>query len=498
MDSLDFDVIIIGGGISGIYILKQLVSFNKNLRIRLFEMSPFLGGRIQTKKNKSNQVIYETGPWRFHNSHNRLLKIIKELDLEYKITSSSQTNSYHQKIKLCSDISKKKTCKQKYRLPGYSIYDSYLLDNNKCCGDMKSISSKIPLVMESLSSVYNVDNNYKGYYYVLTKGFSNLINNLSQAHNSCIQNNTKVIDIIYQKDPNIYQITYQQRLENKFVTKKITSKFVFLCLPPEYIQDWTISKEYLKPLINSVNTISLHHIYAYSKKLNNFFNNSFLIKTDSALGQIVSGDFNNNWFQISYSGGQIADFWNHVKLNSPSIFKNKLISHFNQLGFNKLEISKIESYYWKNAIHYWIPNFNFNLENNVNNSIYPNPICLPNLLYAGESFSSIQGWIEGALQTSELALNKFTNIVNQKQIFNELIIKKNTEYVLIDNLVIDIKKWKKVHPGSEKAIRNHLGEDISQLFRQINHKDYSWGIIYNLLIGYKYKNQLLTYIKSKI
>ena len=76
----------------------------------------------------------------------------------------------------------------------------------------------------------------------------------------------------------------------------------------------------------------------------------------------------------------------------------------------KIPITKIESFYWDQAIHYWKPQTNFNLIKAVENSIYPDPINLPNLFMAGEAISGVQGWIEGALQTADMAIDNFSKL----------------------------------------------------------------------------------------
>ena len=66
--------------------------------------------------------------------------------------------------------------------------------------------------------------------------------------------------------------------------------------------------------------------------------------------------------------------------------------------------------------------------------------------------------------------------------------------MMIDNRLIDVKKWKKVHPGSYMAIQNHLYEDISDLFRHIKHPKYAWSII-NYLQKYWVKDGKIFSIK---
>ena len=44
--------------------------------------------------------------------------------------------------------------------------------------------------------------------------------------------------------------------------------------------------------------------------------------------------------------------------------------------------------------------------------------------------------------------------------------------MLFDNRILDVKRWKNVHPGSKEAIVNHLKEDISKLFDISNTVNY--------------------------
>ena len=143
----------------------------------------------------------------------------------------------------------------------------------------------------------------------------------------------------------------------------------------------------------------------------------------------------------------------------------------------------MKSFYWEKAVHYWKPIYGFNLKRCVENSIYPHPINLPNLYWACEAFSDIQGWIEGALSNCDKALHKFIKH-QEKGVIYKSLTEKTDDYVLIDNRYIDVSKWKYVHPGSYNAIQFHRKEDISKLFRQIKHSEYSWAILYNLQKGW--------------
>ena len=71
-----YDLIIIGGGISGLSIAYRFIDSYK--KILLIESSDRLGGRIKTIKD-SNGLIYEAGAGRISENHNKTLNLIEEL-----------------------------------------------------------------------------------------------------------------------------------------------------------------------------------------------------------------------------------------------------------------------------------------------------------------------------------------------------------------------------------------------------------------------------------
>ncbi len=488
------DIVIIGGGISGLYILDELTNKYSNLKIKLLERDPQVGGRISTKYYKNGSVKYETGPWRFHHSHINLIKLLDKYNLKYFQNSSSDISAKNSEIYTCkySNNQDNRKFKQAEKTSGLSIRDTSLL-NNTCSSKKYESISKIPLVMDSTSKPYDVKNYYKGKYFVVEKGFSELVSQINQKLKQFIFCNSYVIDVV--RSYNHYIITYRKRNGNNFTTYSIKTRFLFLCIPPHFCKEWTIVSNYLLPLIHSVDTIPLHHIYGYSNKIDTLNNNKFYIKNDTELNQVISGDFGNNWFQVSYSSGEDAKFLYRLKQTNPSLFISTIKKKLSELNI-KIPITKFESFYWENAIHLWKPSFNFDLDKSMRKSIYPHPVYLPNLFYTGEAFSDTQGWIEGSLSTSNLGLSTFYAVKNHKYIFRPIKLKTN-EYVILDGRYLDVKRWKLVHPGSTAAIKNHLTEDVSDLFRQINHTHYSWAIVNSIQTYWNYNNKIGLFVIIK-
>ena len=89
---MKYNSVIIGGGFTGLYILDNLVNKLNIKDICLFEKSYRIGGKVDTQYN-DNKVLYEKGPWRLHESQNRIIKLLKKLNIDYNQCSSSEKNS---------------------------------------------------------------------------------------------------------------------------------------------------------------------------------------------------------------------------------------------------------------------------------------------------------------------------------------------------------------------------------------------------------------------
>ena len=74
-----YDIIIVGGGISGLYLSYKI----NNKKVLLIEKSNNLGGRIFTIKNKinNNNYVIEAGAARFSNNDQFLLDLLADLGI---------------------------------------------------------------------------------------------------------------------------------------------------------------------------------------------------------------------------------------------------------------------------------------------------------------------------------------------------------------------------------------------------------------------------------
>ena len=78
-----YDIVIVGGGISGLYTLYKLQQQQPDKKMVLLEKNSYYGGRIYTVKDKVNdeEYTFPAGAARFNKNHERVIKLLKEFKL---------------------------------------------------------------------------------------------------------------------------------------------------------------------------------------------------------------------------------------------------------------------------------------------------------------------------------------------------------------------------------------------------------------------------------
>ena len=82
-------IVIVGGGLSGLYSAYRIKQKHPNENVCIFEASR-LGGRIKTIK--TNKFLHDAGAWRIHSSHTKMLNLANELNINV-IKSSAQPHN---------------------------------------------------------------------------------------------------------------------------------------------------------------------------------------------------------------------------------------------------------------------------------------------------------------------------------------------------------------------------------------------------------------------
>ena len=484
-----YDYLIIGGGIAGIYIANKLNNIDNNFKICIIEKTGRLGGRIKSI-NINNEII-ESGALRFNKHHKHILKLVNKYDLQIdeekledkKILNISGKN-IKSKDKLLYDIAKNIL---KNKKNNNKTFQEYIEDNYY--GDEINI---IKTEYSFLNEYYEM-NAYSlakrlfsegGQYYILKNGYSQIIKKLSDELSS-----HKNIKIIFSEKINNIKNNKDIFTIDSFSGKKYIGKNLIFAVGKHNLLK--IKKmDSIRPILESVRIGSLNRTYAKFTNLNWFPQKN--IFSDSYLGQIVPINYEDGLIMITYTSGPEALIWyRKLQHHQAEKFILKKISEILDINIKKIPKPLwIKENYWKNAFHFWNPNFDFQeIEKEI---LQPFPD--ENIFIIGEAYSNNQGWADGALDTAENCLKKISDLNSNKK--NKCLStdnfytlkdvskhnKKSDAWIILYDFVYDITDWINIHPGGD-VIMYGVGKDATELFKRVGHSDDAFIFLEKYRIG---------------
>jgi monoamine oxidase len=522
-----YDLVIVGGGISGIYTLYKLSKTFSHLKILLLESGERYGGRIYSYKETvdGEEYIMDLGAGRLGHHHKLINNLINELGLKPKIIDIPNTKTYievsennnardktHFKDSIMTKLTKFFLSPLVSKLGKAMLQKFYLSELIK-----KYVSlvffQKVESVFEYSSDLnefnaydaieyFKHDYNNKSKFFTLLGGLEQIIENMLdlikktksyKSKNITLLNLSSVENIIT-KNNNLFKIVINNYSKSKVYN--VHSKYVICALPKQSLEKFDLFKPILRDL-NSINSINLLRIFEIYNKTNGevWFKNIEKTITNSEVQFVIPINPNNGLIMSSYSDCANARFWNLLRAKKGIQFvKNKLNIKLNQLFsiYNiKVPPSKyIKMYFWDAGVACWKKN----VDSDYLSSKLLNP--LPNVFIVGENYSKYQAWCEGALMTSENCISKLTNTLmttmktkslkhtrklggknskhNKKMFSLDEVKKHNTKkdaWTIIENKVYNISSWIPKHPGGE-IIMKALGKDATQLFITNGHPSY--------------------------
>jgi predicted NAD/FAD-dependent oxidoreductase len=424
-----YDIIIIGGGISGIVMAYECIE--KGYSVLLLEKSDRFGGRIYTVENSKYNVLYDAGAARISNHHKRVLKYIEKFKLE---TIKIHPHKYHRNVMNEQIVFDEKDYSEKLIqkiIKNSKIYsDRYLrsIPYQILCEKIIGIEESTKLrnmfgydAEFTLCNAYDALKMFKrdfqevGTYFVLKNGLSELINvivatNKNKGGTLLIKQNVK--KFMY----NEKEQTHTVHVQNENGNVEYIGRSIVLALPKHALLEFPGWKQTQNDLLNSVNDVSLHRIfckYPLNKSTQKvWFSDISRTTTNDKIRQIIPINQQNGLIQISYSDSKYADYWNTYANKSKEKLYMEIEKHIHTIFPEVTKIPKpvyIDSQYWKYGIHLWRPGKNSEILKKKIQQIYG---VKRSIFIVGEAYSSHQGWIEGALETVEdvLQLIKYSLI----------------------------------------------------------------------------------------
>ena len=504
-----YDLVIIGGGISGLYTLYKLSKSFSHLKILLLESGQRYGGRIYSYKETidKQEYVMDLGAGRLGYHHKLITSLINELGLKTKIIPIPNTKTYievaaNNKVRnktstkdyimdkltqfffspLVSKLGK--TTKQSYYL--YEFLTKYV---------SASFSRKVEDVFEYSSDLnelnaydaieyFKYDYNKSSDFFTLNGGLEQIIERLLQAikktrayksHNIRLQNLSNVENITYKKNDtsDLFEISVANYNSQESSPDTLYSKYVICAIPKKSLTKLTIFKPLLSEL-NSINSINLLRIYEiYDKEQDSgsvWFKNIEKTITNTNVQFVIPVSSDNGLIMSSYSDCANARYWNNLLVSKGLDYvKVKLNEKLNLLYsiYNiKVPLSKyIKMYFWDAGVACWKKD----VDSDYLSVKLINPY--PRVFIIGENYSKYQAWCEGALMTSESCIAKLVKILAKTKTKTlKRSIKRGNNRL---ELELEVKVEETTLGGSEKKAFT-LGE-----VKKHNKKNDAWTIIEN-------------------
>lgn len=499
-----YDIIIVGGGIAGLFCALHLSSSKK---ILLIEKNSYLGGRIDTfdEKVDGKQVTYEIGAGRIASSHTRTMQLIKQYSLDKKLVENINKKIHILGNQDYSDLTDKDRYKKLYRINSDEKFNiQFLLDKVIKASDRykkqelinMSLFNLIQLELSSDASQFLFDaygyvselldiNAFDGIY-SLKSGFGkhnkyySMIGGLKQLIDKIASDlKTNNVQILMKK--NFKEYSYSTR-DNLFTVKLggflneqlFTCDKLILALPRNALRkiNGCHNSSKLMRNIYSVKPHPLCRIYAIFPKNKEtgrvWFYNLNKVTTDNVIQYIIPINKESGLIMISYSDNLYADYWNEVRRQNN--VKKTLMVNLKRLfpTFNIPEPTFVNTHYWKEGCHY----YNVGVDSQKVREEILRPFPKKHLYICGEAYSQDQAWIEGALETAEKVISNINKVGGGNNIdistLPEYTIKevakhntKEDAWIVIDNLVLNITKWIPIHPGGDVILKG-LGKDFTK------------------------------------
>lgn len=373
---MNYDYIIIGAGLSGLYTAYNIKK-KSNKTFIILEANNFIGGR--TLEEKFNNQLIKTGAGVVRINDKLLIKLIKELKVNY-VKSKSSVNYTFDNIDIIKIINqlKKEFKKTKPRvtfkdfaLPilGKTLYKQFLI--SAAYTDYEKDDVEHVLYMYQFE-----DNTFKEAHIYIS--WNELVEKLvNYISNKNIKINSKVINI----NNGIIKTDTETFNYNKLIVATTIESLRKLLKNPIY-------KEIEgQPFIRIYCTVAPKFISLMKELVNG------TLIVNNELQKIISINPDSGLYMCAYADNKNA---NKIYNNFTNIeYLENLIK--NALNINDIKITKYVAYYRKIGTHYYKPlsnKYKTRLEF-IKHAQHPSD----NIYVVGEVVAKDQGWTEGALKS---------------------------------------------------------------------------------------------------
>ncbi len=475
-------VAVIGGGLSGLWLATELL--DRGFKVDVFERSWRVGGRVHTLG------AFECGAFRVHPTHKRLLKLANALGVElasFPLQTERIGFSSPESSPLVSSAE-----------PGLTWWDLRALRDGIHAADVADAETgyraSTDVHAATAMDVLHKDDKDEQWLYA-TNGFVEIVEKLNaRLPTGCVHLKCLVRNVSKQTDGR-FQV---ERSSEDGTTTATSFDFVVFACPPNQTGDFDLFREYGKSMVMAVDPSPLMRIYAKSHVLAKRVRGKRVVSC-TLLQQTIGvppfqskNDDDEDWVQVSYSEGQVARFWENLRLSKPDAVVPTLTKQLNAVFGTETpwNLVDVQMLFWEQAVHKWKPIVD---TWPASARVLVNAAKCPGAFVCGEALSTQQTWMEGALETAELVLNELSNSVTaisttSLKTFRSLdaIPKEPLEpWIVVHGRVLRVDSWAAVHPGGRSAIDAHVFTDATALWDVIHGSlSLPWRTLGALQIGW--------------
>lgn len=406
MSKVNFDLIIIGAGIAGLWSgIQALRKGRKDLRVLILEKYKYIGGRIVTHYKKGLQ--WEIGAGRIHQSHSRVRALMKKFGLTW-VPMDGKSNWRDS----ANPVNEKDIFPDLYEL--YISPLMFLPANELACNTLYScmikvhgqakaddICEKFPYWSElktiradlALGSFQHEMREWDGFG-ACREGLTAIIRELTAEFEALGGH-------IFYKDPAVDIRKRGDIVEILLYDDKVfTCKSCLLATHRDAIAEMPSLQKW--EMLSKVKMDPLLRMYAVFPVVGgkSWFSDISKTITDSKVRFIIPVNPSKGVLMISYTDGDDARYWidKMKKTKDRDGCINEVMKEIREL-FPEKSIPNPKDFHmypWHSGCSYWLPgDYDPVIESKKAHIIDKGIFC------CGESFSLRQAWIEGALENAE-------------------------------------------------------------------------------------------------
>ena len=423
---MSYDVVIVGAGLAGLRC--GLFLQKKGYSTCILEKYNYVGGRVVTYRNKQEGVQWENGAGRFHNTHYEVHNLIRTYGLTAIPISAEQNFIPNGRTEADMEPNTFELQMAIY-LNQIKNLSPTILQNHTLEEILKSIlgESKTNAFLQQFPyraeiTILRADHAIKQFmsggemgtydgYSVCKEGLSGIVGGMSAEYESLggeilvkhemlrISQNQSTVQVLC--------IDSSNTTNSELI--KIEGKKCILALHSSALLECRDTSHF--PVLRCLQMAPLLRTYAVfpTKKKKSWFSDLPRIVCGSPVRYFIPIDAKHGVAMVSYTDADDAQYLiNLLRSNGEDALGAFILEELRSLFPDRdiPEYDFFKAHPWYDGCTYWKPG-TYDVEKMSKDCMRPDPHGLPSVYLCGESFSTRQAWMEGALEHADQLLQRY-------------------------------------------------------------------------------------------